>query len=58
VDPQEPSYPVQALDLVVEQLPQRQDEQIAQGVIVQLALTGETVLEHVAPGQSPFGVVG
>ena len=58
VDRQEPPDPVQALDLIAEKLPQREDEQVAQGVVIELALAGETVLEHIAPGQPPLGVVG
>ena len=58
VDGQQPPHPVQPAHVVAQQLPQGQDEQVAQGVVVQLAVTGEAVLEDVAPGQPPLGVVG
>ena len=42
-----------AADVVAEQLPQRDDQQVADGVVVQLAVAGEAVLQHAAPRSGP-----
>ena len=57
VDRQQAPHPVEPGDVVSEQLPQGQDEKVSQGVVVELALPLEAVLEHVTPGQAPFGVI-
>ena len=57
MDRQQAPHPVEPGDVVSEQLPQGQDEQVSQRVVIELTLSLETVLEHVAPGQAPLGVV-
>ena len=54
---QQPADQVEPGDGVVVQLPQRDDEQVADGVPGQRALTGEAVLQQLAPGVPPLGVV-
>ena len=60
---QQGARPVQAGHRVVQQLPERRDEQVAERVVVQGKLPlvafgrGETVLHDVAPGAAPIGVV-
>ena len=53
---EQPGHPVQALDRVAEQLPERHDQDVADRVAAQLRLAGEPVLDHPAPGGAP-GVV-
>ena len=43
-------------DVVAEQLPQRDDQQVADGVAVHLAVAGEPVLQHAGPGAAPLVV--
>ena len=57
VNRQQASHPVEPGDVVPEQLPQGQDEKVTQSVVVELALPLKTVLEHIAPGQAPLGVI-
>ena len=45
---EQPADPVEPLDVVAEQLPERDDQQVADGVAVHLALAAEAVLEHAA----------
>ncbi len=47
---------VERLDVVAELLPQRDDQQIADRVVVQLALALEAVLDHLGPGLAPVVV--
>ena len=53
---EQPADPVEAVDVVAEQLPQRDDQQVADRVAVHLALAGEPVLEHPRPGLAPLVV--
>ena len=53
---EQPAHPFQARDRVAEQVPQRHDEQVADGVPGQLAVAAEPVLHHLAPGRAPFVV--
>ena len=53
---EQPAHPVQARDRVAEQVPQRHDEQVADGVAGQLAVAAEPVLHHLAPGGAPLVV--
>ncbi len=48
--------PVQPGDRVAQPLPQRDDEQVADSLAVELAGTGEPMLEHVAPRAPPLVV--
>ena len=50
------AHPVQALDRVSEKLPQRDDQQVADSVVVQLTFAAETVLDHLAPRLPPLVV--
>ena len=54
---EQPADEVQAVDGVAEQVPERHDEQVAEGVPRQRPLALEPVLEHVPPGVAPLGVV-
>jgi hypothetical protein len=58
---EQPSHPVEPSHgrvggLRAEQLPQRHDQQVADGVLVQLAVAAEAVLDDVAPGLTPLVV--
>src|SRR5690625_506193 len=53
---EEPSNQVEPTDVVTEQLPQRHDQQVADGVVVQVASAFEPVLQHVGPRTPPFVV--
>ena len=57
MDRQQSSHPVESGDVVSQQLPQRQDEQVSQGVVIELPVPLKPVLEHVPPGQPPLGVL-
>ena len=54
---EQPADEVQAVDGVAEQVPQRHDEEVAEGVAGQRPLALEPVLQHVPPGVAPLGVV-
>ena len=54
---EQPADQVQALHRVAEQVPQRDDEQVAQRVPAQRAGAGEAVLQDVAPLVAPLAVV-
>ena len=47
------SHPVEAVHVVVQQVPERDDEQVAHRVAVHLALGVEPVLEDLRPGLAP-----
>ena len=49
----QPGYPVKAGHGVAEQVPQRDDGQVSDGVTGELAVAAEPVLHHLAPGISP-----
>ena len=51
--PEQPGDPVEPVDVVVQQLPERDDQQVAHRVAVHLAVGLEPVLEHLGPGLSP-----
>src|SRR5215467_6493615 len=53
---EEPGDPVKRLNLVAEQLPERDDQQVPDSVPAELAAAREPVLNYLAPG-SPPGVV-
>ena len=53
---EQPAHPFQARDRVTEQVPQRHDEQVADGVAGQLAVAAEPMLHHLAPGGAPLVV--
>ena len=55
--PQQAADEVEALDGVVEQLPDRDDHEVAEGVPGEVARPREAVLQHVAPGVPPLAVV-
>jgi len=55
--PEQPAHPVQTLHRVFEQLPQRHDQQVADGVVVHRPAGREPVLEDVAPQAPPVRVV-
>ena len=46
---EQPADVVERVDVVAEQLPQADDEQVAEVVAVHLALAGEPVLQHLGP---------
>ena len=46
-------HPVEPVDVVVQQVPERDDEQVAHRVAVHLALGLEAVLQHPGPGLPP-----
>ena len=54
---EQPADEVEAVDGVAEQVPEGHDEEVAEGVAGQRPLALEPVLEHVAPGVAPLGVV-
>ena len=54
--PEQPAHPVERLDVVAEQLPQADDQQVADDVAAHLAVAGEAVLEHPRPGVAPLVV--
>jgi hypothetical protein len=53
---EQPSHPFQARDRVAEQVPQRHDEQVPDGVPGELMIAAEPVLHHLAPGGAPVVV--
>ncbi len=54
--PEQLADQVQGAHMVAELLPEGDDQQIADGVLVQLALAGEAVLDHPRPGLAPVVV--
>ena len=54
---EQPADEVEAVDRVAEQVPQGHDEEVAEGVAGERSLALEPVLQHVAPGVAPLGVV-
>ncbi len=54
--PSSRAHPVEALDVAAEQLPERDDQQVAHRVVVHLAVAAEPVLEHPRPGLPPVVV--
>ena len=53
---EEAGHPVERLDVVAEELPQADDEQVADHVAAHLALAGEAVLHDPLPGAAPVVV--
>ena len=53
---EQPGHPVEPVDGLAEQLPQRDDQQVADRVVVQLTVAAEAVLQHVGPGPAPLVV--
>jgi len=53
---EQPPDPLQRLDGVVHQFPERHDQQVADRVAMQLALAPEPVLDHPFPGLPPLVV--
>ena len=53
---EQPGDEVEAGDGVVVQLPEGDDEEVAERVPAQRAVTGEAVLEHVPPGLAPLAL--
>lgn len=53
---EQPAHQVQGLDVVAELLPQSDDQQIADRVLVQVPLGLEAVLDDPGPGLAPFVV--
>lgn len=56
VRPEELADQVEGLDMVAELLPQGDDQQIADGVLMQIALGLEAVLDDLGPGLAPVVV--
>ena len=54
---EQPADEVEALDGVAEQLPDRDDHEVAERVTVEVPGAREAVLQHVAPGVAPVAVV-
>ena len=50
---EQPGDPVEAVDVVLQQVPQGDDQQVAHRVAVHLPLGGEPVLQHPRPGLAP-----
>ena len=53
---EQPADEVEPRDGVVVQLPERDDEQVAERVPAERAVAGEAVLQHVAPGLAPLAL--
>ncbi len=51
---EQPADVVERVDVVAEQLPEPDDEQVADHVVAHLAVAGEPVLEHPRPGHAPL----
>jgi len=53
---QQPTDEVQPVDVLPEQLPDGDDQEVADGMVVEGTATGEAVLQDVGPGATPFVV--
>ena len=51
---EQPADVVESVDVVAEQLPEADDEQVADHVVAHLAVAGEAVLQHPRPGDAPL----
>ena len=56
VGAEQPAHPVERADVVAHQLPQRDDQQVADDVALHLAVAGEAVLDDLGPGAAPLVV--
>ena len=53
---EQPAHPVESVDGLAEQLPQRDDQQVADRVVVQLTVAAEAVLQDIGPRPAPLVV--
>jgi hypothetical protein len=54
VGTEQPPHPVKPFDVSTEQLPERHDEEVPDGMLVEITVTSETVLKDLSPGASPL----